>query len=370
MAWGSRLLLALALGQLLQAHGRCAHEAYGVDPPDTASGEVVVGNYIVLQDGRPVAGEVALNKSKLFYYENFNVTTMNQPDMYRKLIISLEPCEGIVYAFVRKTRPCWPDPHTCCQPIPGTQGYPVAPPCKSPNQTIKCSWTHFHSIIDGTRDAAPTFFEVPHSSTKYFISVFAPAEANLNSGVPVPKFRLSVLTDIGAYPRPGLHGQVRTKQARDGSVEVSWDEATFIPIGVSGLRNYHLYSSLLLPSDAKMNEAVFLNPSKVMNSVCGLNRNAVRYGSPISPTSCHNGLCRAIISGILPSRRYMLNVIAESYRSFNSSYSGVIVSLDWSRTRHAFSDWSDTTTSLVGAIVGTVFGVLGIGYMWIVKLYK
>uniref|UniRef100_A0A7S3M4M2 Uncharacterized protein n=1 Tax=Spumella elongata TaxID=89044 RepID=A0A7S3M4M2_9STRA len=141
-------------------------------------------------------------------------------------------------------------------------------------------------------------------------------------------------------------------------------------MGVSSLRNYYLYSSLLLASDKKQSESVFISPSKIMNSVCGLERNAVKYGNAISPASCQDGICKAMIAGIVPKRRYMLNIIAESYRGFNSTYSGIVVSSDWSESRHAFSDWSETTTSLVGGICGTIFGVLVIGYLWIVKLYK
>merc|ERR1712012_1103228 len=122
---------------------------------------------------------MGLNLSRQFLYENTNVTTMNQPARFRKLIISLEPCEGVVYMFVRKTRRCWPDPHSCCQPLAGMTDLPTAPPCDLKQHTIKCPWTHFHSVIDGTRDGSPTFFQLPHTSVKYFITVFTPRDANL-----------------------------------------------------------------------------------------------------------------------------------------------------------------------------------------------
>ena len=38
---------------------------------------------------------------------------MHVKDEYRKIIINLEPCRGVVYLFVRKTRPCWPNPYSC-----------------------------------------------------------------------------------------------------------------------------------------------------------------------------------------------------------------------------------------------------------------
>jgi len=346
----------------------CPHEAQGVDAPSDAS-----ENYTVLEEGRSVLHDLTLNSSRLYYYQNFNVTTMNQPDRYRKLILSLEPCEGIVYLLVRKTRRCWPDPQSCCNPLPGsvfqgaTLNSSTAPPCNPALHSISCAWTHFHSVLDGSRDAAPTFFEVPLSSTKYYIRVFAPREANMNHGVMRVRYRLTALADIGAYPRPGLQGRIRATQVSDRSVELSWEEATFVPVGISGLRNYHIYSSLLLDRDTPGNDAVFLSPSKVMNSACGLERNAVKYGMPLTSANCHNGLCAATISGIVPKRRYMLNIIAESHRRFNSSYSGIIVSSDWTETSQVLTD---STIALIGSICGTVFGVAVIGYLWIVKLYK
>lgn len=341
----------------------CAHETVNLDLPDEETG----ANYTSLADGKPIIDEVRLNRSKHYFYESYNVTMMKQPERYRKLIFSLEPCEGVVYLLVRKVRRCWPDPQSCCRPTDG--GIAHAPPC-TVDDAISCPWTHFHSVIDGSKDGAPTFFEVPHTAAKYFITVFAPKDVNMDHGVQKSRFRLTMLSDIGAFPRPGLQGRLQSTLASPGSVEVSWKAATFVPVGVSDVKSYYLYSSLLLTTDNHINQAVFLTPSKIMNSACGLERNAVKYGSPISPASCAEGVCRAIISGILPHRRYMLNIMAESNRQFVASYSGIIVSAEWSDSRHVFSEWSETTTSLMGAIVGSIFGVLGIGYMWIVKLYK
>jgi len=349
------------------ASGICEHHSIAVDPPERP--EKANGNYTQLIEGEPILNHVSLNKSKLYWYENFNATTMNQPDRYRKLIISLEPCEGIVYLFVRKTRPCWPDPHSCCRPVGSKSSVVSAPPC-SPLQKIKCSWTHYHSIIDGTKDAAPTFFEVPLTSTKYYISVFAPQEANVKAGVMKARYRLTMLADIGAYPRPGLQGRLRAKQVGEMSVELQWEQATFMPIGVSDLKNYHIYSSPLLPNEGKTNDAVFLKPSKIMNSVCGLEANAVKYGVPLTNAHCRSGLCSAVVSGVLPKKQYMFNIVSESMRAFNSTYSGIIVVSDWKDTTKLFGDTADTVVPLVGAVCGTIFGVVVMGYLWIVKLYN
>lgn len=231
----------------------------------------------------------------------------------------------------------------------------------------QCAWTHFHSVIDGSRNAAPTFFEVPLSATKYYISVFAPSAANSNANVEKPSYRLMVLADIGAYPRAGLQGRIRAVQTKELSVQLSWEPAVFVPVGVSDLKSYHVFSSLLLETEAAENAAVFLKPSKIMNSVCGLERNAVQYGVPMSTGTCVDGVCKANVEGIVPRRRYMFNIVAESHRGYNSTYSGVIVTTEWKETTTLFSD---RALSIIGAILGTLFGVVLISYLWIVKLYS
>lgn len=324
-----------------------------------------------LLEGRPVVHTLAPNASRNYLYENDNVTTMNQPDRYRKLVLMLEPCMGVVYLFVRKTRRCWPHPHSCCRPLSGQPGadgaHTVAPPCNPSIHSVDCDWTHFHSIIDGSKDSAPTFFEVPLSSNKYYITVYAPEEANAIYGIDAPSYRLTALADIGAYPRPGQQGRLKAKQSGEMSLELEWEQATFLPVGVSDIRHYHIFSSLLLANERKLDPSVFLNPGKVMNSVCGLERNAVRYGVPLNATHCRGGACTATIAGIVPGRRYMFNIVSESRRGFNASYSGIIVSPDWEETTQLLPD---SVVALIGAICGTVFGVVVVGYLWIGKLYN
>lgn len=349
----------------------CQHESENIDIPESEG--ATQRSYTSLTDGVPENHDVRLNRTRLYRYEITNVTTMNQPDRYRKLLISLEPCEGVVFLFVRKTRRCWPNVHSCCQPLPGTlahaatNGRPTAPPCNLAETAIRCEWTHFHSIVDGTRNAAPTFFEVPLSATKYFISVFAPREPNELHHVEKPRYRLTVLSDIGAYPRPGLQGRLQAKQTGETSVQLSWDPATFVPVGVSGLSAYRIYSTILMDEDEKENEAVFLKPSKIMNTVCGLERNAVNYGAPVPAQRCNNGVCSANVEGIVPKRRYMFNIVADSMRSFNATYAGVILSARWNEPTQVFDD---KVIGLIGAVTGTVVGVVVIGYLWIVKLYN
>merc|ERR1712151_12464 len=136
------------------------------------------------------------------------------------------------------------------------------------------------------------------------------------------------------------------------TLDLSWDQATFLPLGVSGLKSYVVYSSLLLAAEEKQSTSVMLSPSRIMNSVCGLEQNAVPYGLPLSDLSCVDGRCSTTISGIIPRRRYLFNVIASSLRKHNASYSGIIVDTDWEETTQLLSD---RVTRLVAAVCGTVF---------------
>jgi len=70
-------------------------------------------------DGCSVYTEILVNQTHQYFYSNYNVSVMNQPDSYRNLIINLEPCKGVVYLFVRKTRRCWPNPYSCIDTTPG-----------------------------------------------------------------------------------------------------------------------------------------------------------------------------------------------------------------------------------------------------------
>jgi len=280
---------------------------------------------------------------------------------------------GVVYLLVRKTRRCWPDTRSCCDPKPLAvkEGVPIteraSPPCSPTQFTIDCPWTHFHSVLDGSKDGAPTFFEVPLGASKYYISIFAPRQENLDHGVIRARYRFLMLADIGAFPRPGLQGRLHARQTGETTLDLSWDQATFLPLGVSGLKSYVVYSSLLLAAEEKQSTSVMLSPSKIMNSVCGLEQNAVPYGLPLSDLNCVDGRCTNKITGIIPRRRYLFNIIATSYRNHSASYSGIIVDTDWDETTQLLTD---RVTSLVAAICGTVFGIVIIGYLWIVKLYN
>merc|ERR550537_54822 len=117
------------------------------------------------------------------------------------------------------------------------------------------------------------------------------------------------------------NGQLSATQLAELTVRLRWDIATYQPVGVSDTKQYWVYSAMLLESDQRTNLAVFLSKHKIMNTVCGLKNNTDRpFGDPIPAERCHGGVCNATIDGVITGKRYVFNVVAESYRGFNMSY--------------------------------------------------
>lgn len=301
-----------------------------------------------LVDGVSEFRDIRANQTHRWYFSlgpPFNVSIFDQPNIYRRVIFNLEPCRGIVYLFVRKTRPCYPDPYSCVES----------------RHAADCTWTHFMSEIDGSRDGTPTFFDVPLSSTKYYISVYARSNS---------QYTLTVLTDIGAYPRPGAFGRITARQVRELQVQLSWHASTYEPVGVTTTKHFSVYSSLLLDIDNRTNLAVFMRPEKIMNTVCGLENNTDRAETTVTPADCNtteNGtLCTATLDGIVTDKRYVFNVVAESQRGYKHAYAGLIMRTDWTVVRQAAGD---KTLKVVGAVSGSVLGMVVIIYFLMLKLY-
>jgi hypothetical protein len=213
------------------------------------------------------------------------------------------------------------------------------------------------SDIDGSRDGTPTFFEVPLSSTKYFLSVYAPQRS---------AYTLTILADIGAFPRPGNNGKLTARQMKELQVQISWNTAHFFPTGISDVKQYWVYSSMLLETDNRSNLAVFMRPSKIMNTVCGLTNNTDRQYDTVPAALCANGICNATIDGVVAQKKYVFNVVVESSRGFRFAYAGIIMRTDWQVIRQAASD---TTLKVVGAVSGCVLGMVIIIYFLMLKLY-
>ena len=271
------LLLTVALGQrsvdptLQDTSLVCPHEYVDNVRP-----------IVRLDEGQSLYTEILKNQTHRYLYETYNVTVMNQSADYRKLIISLEPCKGVVYVLVRRTRPCWPNPYSCINLVTGER------------DPTKCEWTHFMSVIDGSRDGSPTFFEVPLTASRWFISVYAPETSS---------YSLTVLADTGALPRPGAQGMITGSQKGELKVQLDWKQAYFSPVGVSSVKRYWVYASMLLKEDNRTNTQVFLRSGKILNTVCGLHNNTDREYHIVDPSSCDDsatggtGTCSVNITG-------------------------------------------------------------------------
>jgi len=343
-AHGRIVLLAAVLWAFasIRVEAVCDHHDYDNVAPD-----------VVIRDGDTIYRDIRTNQTHRYEYSNYNVTTMNQPDQYRKLIINLEPCRGIVYLFVRKTRMCWPNPYSCIA-LPD----PTDPTKQSYRRPSECTWTHFMSEIDGSRDGTPTFFEVPLTSTQYFISVFATENS---------AYTLTLLADIGAFPRPGENGRISARQLRELQVQLSWEDAFYVPTGITRTKQYWVFSAMLLDhNDNRTNMAVFLRPNKIMNTVCGLKNNTDQQYDIVPAAMCNNGICNATIDGVITKKKYVFNIYVESDRGFKMAYAGLIMKTEWEVVRQATTD---KTLKVVGAVSGSVLGMVVVIYFMMLKLY-
>merc|ERR1711879_612498 len=173
--------------------------------------------------------------------------------------------------------------------------------------------------------------------------------------------------DIGAFPRPGALGKIHAQQLRELQVQLTWQEAGFIPSGITDVKWYWIYSALLLESDNRTNMAVFLRPTKIMNTVCGLKNNTDKQYSKLTKDICNaNGTCNATVDGVITDKRYVFNIVVESHRGLMRSYSGIIMRSDWEVVKTAVSD---KTLRVVGVVAGSVLAMVVIIYVLMLKLY-
>jgi hypothetical protein len=322
----------------------CRHERY---PTVSAPIQILDGR-------RTEKTDIRSNQTHRYYYENRDIQTLNQPAVNRKLIISLEACRGIVYIFVRKTRRCYPDPYSCISLTPG----------KEFRRPQDCKWTHFMSIIDGSRDGTPTFFEIEFTTTRYYMSVFSADNS---------EYTLTVLADIGAFPRPGKLGRVYGDQQGELKVSLGWYEATYVPNNLiqggfgTGTLMYIVYAAPLLDTDKRVSSTCFLRPQKIMNTYCGLERNTDEDVYQVDPTAvCQDGYCNVTVDWVMPERRYVFNIVAVSRLNFKSAYAGLIMRTQYDVVRQATSD---NTLKAIGVVAGGSLGMVIVIYFLMLKLY-
>lgn len=322
----------------------CQHERYPT-----------VREAVQIVDGLPTnKTDIRSNQTHRYFYENRDIPTLNQPDINRKLIISLEACRGIVYIFVRKTRRCYPDPYSCISLTPGREH----------RRPQDCKWTHMMSTIDGSRDGTPTFFEIPFTTTKYYISVFSADNS---------QYTLTVLADIGGFPRPGKLGRVFGNQEGELKVSLGWHEAMYIPNKLiygtvaPGTLMYIVYAAPLLDTDERVSSTCFLRPQKIMNTYCGLERNTDEEVYQVDPlTVCREGYCNVTIDWVMPERRYVFNIVAVSKLGFKAAYAGLIMRTQYDVVRQAASD---NTLKAIGVVAGGSLGMVIVIYFMMLKLY-
>lgn len=319
----------------------CAHEDYEN-----------VGEAEEAKDGELLYRDIRKNQTHRFYYYNWDLEVMNFENPNRRLIINLEPCRGIVYLFVRKTRRCYPDPYSCVN----------IDPDNSWRRPDECKWTHFKSVIDGAMDGTPTFFEIAFATTRWYFSIFA---------VENSQYTFQVLAKTGFYPRPGNLGAVSGKQIGELEVEVQWDHAFYSPLGFTTTDQYWVYSAALLDTDKRSSIMAFMHPKKIMNTVCGLQNNTDQPYARITsaqfgPVTCPGGRCRTRIWGITPGRRYLFNVVAESKAGVYAAYAGVLMKTEWKVIREAEGC---SLSKIIGGVAGACLGLIIIIYFMMLKLY-
>ena len=82
---------------------------------------------------------------------------------------------------------------------------------------------------------------------------------------------------------------------------------------------YIVYSALLLESDNRTNMAVFLDPTKIMNTVCGLVNNTDRYYQRL-----HNIAHNIYVDGFLFSRTSCSDPARHKERGYGIRFPDVI----------------------------------------------
>lgn len=221
------------------------------------------------------------------------------------------------------------------------------------------------SVIDGSRDGTPTFFEIPFTTTRYYFSVFSADNS---------QYTLTVLSDIGSFPRPGKLGRVYGDQQGELEVSIGWHEANYIPDRMlggfpTGTMMYIVYAAPLLDTDERVSSTCFLRPQKILNTYCGLERNTDEEVFQVDPnvgSSCLRGYCNVSVDWVMPERRYVFNVVAVSKRGFKSAYAGLIMRTQYDVKTQAASD---NTLKAIGVVAGGMLGMVIMLYFLLLKVW-
>ena len=248
-----------------------------------------------ISETKSVSLDIAPNHTHLFYFENYAYI-----DSDRKIVFRLEACTGNVTLWIRRTRPCWPNPQTG-------------------------DWTHFKGEGEGILNV----LELPSASTKWFITVFGRAES---------RYTLTVIPDSRSYPLI-TQGDINATQISRDSVELRWLPASRHGILVS---KYLVYSSMW-----------FEGAPRILTTVCGLEQNTDHAYAIVDCAHACNVTIKALTNG----RKYFFNIIA--FEGAKAPYGGIIYRTWWDES---FKLDIEGIGSWIATVLGTITVILLITY--------
>lgn len=249
--------------------------------------------------------DIDANNTHLFYFENYKYI-----DSDRKTLFRLEACAGNVSLFVRKTRPCWPNPYTG-------------------------EWVHYKADDDDPVKAIEVFSQ----STKWFISVFS----RTNS-----RYSLTIIPDSAEYARRPA-GTLTALQTSKDTAQIQWAPSATPKEG--RVVQYMIYSTIWFPSQ------------RILTSVCGLQ---VNTDHPYSIVNCAEGeTCIANITNLVNERKYFFNVVALS--GVPTAYSGVIFRTHWDEARRI---QLDEIVTIAASVIASVIVILISTFFILLRMYS
>ena len=302
----------------------CPHQAY----PESSA-------YTNITAAPSVYNEIRANNSQLYYFESANFWSQRTFGVTRKLILRLDPCSGVVYLFVRRTRPCWPNPWTCV------------------GASTACEWTHYHSVIDGSADGKPTLLELPLTSTQWYLTVYAKSNAKYTLQIFEDPSTVARLTDGG--------GLLAAKQVGPDSIQLSWAAPNFYPVRSTSATKYTVYSSVYFDTGEKIatDPNLLISSSRIMDTVCGLTANT---DHPYAVIECAGPECALNVTGLLNRRKYVMNVVADTSSGMRIAYAGTLVESFFDNSPNLF--YLETLNTIC-IILGSVMAVLLGTYAWL-----
>jgi hypothetical protein len=244
---------------------------------------------------------------------NFLLETRGNLNSSRNLMFKLEPCHGVIFLYIRKLRPCWPNPWTD-------------------------EWVHAKSVTDGSNDGGTTLLYLPSEVTRWFITVFGKSSGSYSlTAVLSDPFVFPVLRDESIY----------AEQINSDTIELRWISAASEQ---AARFSYTVYASMYFETGENRNEKLLLSPARIMNTVCGLKRNTDHAYSVV--TSCDQNPCSTNVTSLSKGRKYVFNIVAtDQVSGLKTAYGGILVESNWDDS--IFGSIKQTL-KIIGTILGTI----------------